>query len=352
MSTINKHHYLKNLGAGCGVLLLACAAVFGFLLWLDDFYTGLQTNKRQTLTNISRDIVTAKDVNEIRLHEEWIQSEIARIAEEERIAAEKAEAERLEAERIAAEKRAAEVAAQIAAEQAAISNLTTLQEAVDYWLSHYQHGTVAMEIFDLKQNAIVASYNSTAILPARSLYKLFYVYDAYAQIDAGLEDPNELYWQDRTLGHCLNIMISHSDNRCAEAMLEDSPRLSRVTQMIRDLGLNNTQSNGPSTSAHDISLMLQHYYRHPEWSAASWQKFLQSALNQPYIYRKGLPSGFSTATVYNKTGFGGSEYHDAAIVEFPQLGASYIVVVMANNTPYANIAKLGKLIEQVVLATN
>lgn len=232
MSTINKHHYLKNLGAGCGVLLLACATVFGFLLWLDDFYTGLQTNKRQTLTNISRGIVTAKDVNEIRLHEEWIQSEITRIAEEERIAAEKAEAERLEAERIAAKKRAAEVAAQIA---------------------------------------------------------------------AGLEDPNELYWQDRTLWHCLNIMISHSDNRCAEAMLEDSPRLSRVTQMIRDLGLNNTQSNGLSSSAHDISLMLQHYYGHPE---------------------------------------------------FPQLGASYIVVVMTNNTPYANIAKLGKLIEQVVLATN
>ena len=169
---INKYHYLKNLGADCGVLLLACATVFGFLLWLDDFYTGLQTNKRRTLTNISRGIVTAKDVNEIRLHEEWIQSEIARIAEEERIAAEKAEAERLEAERIAAENRAAEVAAQIAAEQAAISNLTTLQEAVDYWLSHYQHGTVAMEIFDLKQNAIVASYNSTAILPARSLYKI------------------------------------------------------------------------------------------------------------------------------------------------------------------------------------
>lgn len=111
MSMINKHHYLKNLGADCGVLLLACATVFGFLLWLDDFYTGLQANKRQTLTNIDRGIVAAKDVNEIRLHEEWIQAEIARLAEEERIAAEKAEAERLEAERIAAEKCAAEVAA-------------------------------------------------------------------------------------------------------------------------------------------------------------------------------------------------------------------------------------------------
>ncbi len=339
----------KNLGIAGGIFLLACGAVFGFLLWLDDFYTNLQAQRRQTLECIYHNVMIAKDVNEIRIHDEWIKAEIARIAEEERLAAEKAEVERLEAERIAAEKRAAEEAARIAAEQAAIARLATLQEAIDYWLSHYRHGAVAVEIFDLKQNTTVVSYNANAIFSARSLYKLFYVYDAYAQIDAGLDDPNALYWQDRSLGYCLDIMISHSDNRCAEAMLEDPARLSRVAQLVRNLGLSNTATNGLSTSAHDIVTLMQHYYRHTDWSAASWQKFLQSALNQPYAYRKGLPSGFSAATVYNKTGFGGIEYHDAAIVEFPQVGAAYIIVVMTNNTSYTNIAQLGKLIEQVVL---
>lgn len=60
----------------------------------------------------------------------------------------------------------------------------TLQEAVDKWLETYAHGEVGIEVYDVNNATVVASYRSTAQMRPRSIYKLFYYYDAYAQVEA------------------------------------------------------------------------------------------------------------------------------------------------------------------------
>lgn len=246
-----------------------------------------------------------------------------------------------------------------------------LQSVVDSWAKSSQYGEAAVEIYDLDYNRVAASYRANASMYPRSIYKLFYVYDGYAQIDAGKENASQNYLDGLSIGECLDIMVRQSNNPCAEAMLDDSARLTRVGELIKNLGLANTQSDGLKSSAHDISLLLQHYYRHPDWSASSWQKFRDSALNQAYTYRKGLPSGFSLATVYNKTGFGqgaGNVYvnNDAAFVEFPALDSNgktdptnpnlharhYIMVVMTNESSYTILTRLGKMLEQAIVYSN
>lgn len=246
-----------------------------------------------------------------------------------------------------------------------------LQAVVDSWVSSSQYGEAAVEIFDLDYGKVAASYRANASMHPRSLYKLFYTYDGYAQIDAGADDADQAYLDGRSLGSCLDIMIRESNNPCAEKMLEDEPRLTRVASLIQKLGLSNTQSDGLKSSAHDISLLLQYYWRHPDWSASSWAKFRDSALNQAYTYRKGLPSGFSLAMVYNKTGFGqgaGNVYvnNDAAFVEFPALDSNgqadpnnpnlhprhYIMVVMTNESSYTILTQLGQMLEQAIVYGN
>lgn len=239
-----------------------------------------------------------------------------------------------------------------------LNEMINLQAVVDQWARSYRYQEAAVEVFDVDYNTVVASYRADAAMYPRSLYKLFYVYDAYAQIDAGADDANQTYLDDMSLGHCLDIIIRQSNNPCAEKMVDnDPPRAQRVGQLIRNLGLANTQSDGLRTSAHDVSLLLQHYYRHPDWSASSWEKFRSSALGQAWNYRKGLPSGFKEATVYDKTGFGyGSGgvnvYNDAAMVEF-WTGSGlrrYIVVAMTTNpTSYTILTKLGMMLEEAIL---
>ena len=245
-----------------------------------------------------------------------------------------------------------------------IADYINLQSVVDRWTQSYSYSEAAVEIYDLDHGQIVASYRANASMYPRSIYKLFYTYDAYAQIDAGKDDPNQDFLNGQTLSYCLDIMIRQSDNACAEKMLDDPERAGRVGALVQRLGLATTQSDGLKSSAHDISLLLQHYYNHPDWSAGSWQKFRDTALNQAYTYRKGLPSGFSVATVYDKAGWGNGTgghyvYNDAAMVEFAP-GTSgntgwrrYIVVAMTSEpASYSILTNLGKMIEQAILYGN
>lgn len=239
-----------------------------------------------------------------------------------------------------------------------VNNFINLQGVVDQWLAKSTYREAAVEIFDMDYGTVAASSNANASMYPRSLYKLFYVYDAYAQIDAGLDDINQEYHGGRSLGQCLDIIIRQSDNACAEAMLGEAPRLERVAKLITRLGLFNTIPTGLKTSAHDISLLLQYYYTHPELSSTSWQSFRASALYQSWTYRKGMPSGFSVATVYDKAGwtFGGGGYdvyNDAALVEFPTGDGRvrrYVMVVMTSYpSSYSILSELGSMLENEIL---
>lgn len=233
-----------------------------------------------------------------------------------------------------------------------------LQPTVESWAKKTA-GKVAVEVFDLDYGRMAASYQASSAMRPKSLYKLFYAYDGYTQVSQGAEDANKPYLGETSLGHCLDIMIRNSDNPCAEAMLDDPVRASRVGALVSGLGLSQTQADGLLTSAHDVSRLLQQYWVHPGWSGEAWTKFLNSALSQPARLRRGLPSGLQSATVYNKAGFGPNEggyvYNDAAIVSFPGNGANggrarhYIVVVMTAGASQASLADLGARLERAIM---
>lgn len=223
----------------------------------------------------------------------------------------------------------------------------SLQAAVDAWLQKYPSGTKSLEILNVNTGVVEAAYQASRQMGPRSIYKLFYLYDAYAQVDAGQDDPTQPY-AGQTLATCLDVIVRYSNNPCAEAMYDDPARSARVAQLIAKLGLANTRADGLVTSAQDVVKLLQYYYRHPEWSENSWQKFRETALNQPYNYRKGLPSGFEVARVYDKAGWGGAVYNDAAMVELSD-GRRYVVVVLTDGIGYAALRDLGVMLERTML---
>jgi hypothetical protein len=64
------------------------------------------------------------------------------------------------------------------------------------------------------------------------------------------------------------------------------------------------------------------------------------------IYRKAFPADVSGATVYDKVGFYGSAWHDAAIVDNGT--TKYVLVVLTENASPSTIAELAKQINQTL----
>ena len=235
--------------------------------------------------------------------------------------------------------------------------LIDLQPVVDDWLATIQ-GTAGVVIYDIDNGQTVAEYNSAQLFGTASLYKLFVAYEGYRQAEKGLVNLNDQnYVGTYTRGECLDLMLRESYSPCAEKMWEEIGRDELERIIAEDFKLKNT--TGLASTPTDIAIMMNLYYKHPGLSAKTWEVIKDTMLNQPateYDWRQGLPSGFSNSVnVYNKVGFeySGTDniwnlYHDAAIVEFPDLGRHYIMVVMTSHVTPAQIAQLAAAIETAV----
>lgn len=253
-----------------------------------------------------------------------------------------------------------------------------LQPTVNAWLKTTS-ADVGLVIYDLDNNRVAASFQPDRVFNVASIYKLFFVYDGYRQIETGAIAASARYVTTSdyradtyTYGECLNLMIRESYNGCADKMRSDKTAYARVVDLIDELGLENTTSAGLSSTAADLTELLKLYYEHPDLSDASWQKISDSMLNQPatkidattaYNWRQGLPSGFSERTkVYDKVGWDWNEtskvwntYADATIVEFPEQNRHYTIVVLTSgltNRSAAPIANLGTRIEDAILSAD
>lgn len=250
-----------------------------------------------------------------------------------------------------------------------IPEFLDLQPVVDAWLAEISSASVdaGVVIYDLDNDRLAASYQPNAVFNAASIYKLFFVYDGYSRVDAGLADGDEFYVRtydynagSYTFAQCLDLMIRESYNGCADPMRADAAMYARAEALISRLGLAHTSSAGLYSSAADLAELLKLYYAHPDLSEASWVAIQDSMLNQPktsYEWRQGLPSGFSDAAlVYDKVGWSyGSNswdvYDDAAIVVFPEQNRHYIVVVMTEGLRSSkSVARLGELLEAAVVS--
>lgn len=255
-----------------------------------------------------------------------------------------------------------------------IPEFIDLQPEVDEWLKTV-NAEVGLMIYDLDNQRVAAAYHENEVFNAASIYKLFYVYAGYRQIDQGnlngeayFATTSDYRGDDYSLYQCLDLMIRESYNGCADHMRGQSEYDILAQNLINELALENTTGLGLYSTAEDLTKLLSFYYEHTDLSANSWARISDSMLNQPpttvsanvtYDWRQGLPAGFSERVkVYDKVGWAyngraWTVYDDAAIVEFPELNRHYIVVALTSGittdepTPLIN---LGRLIEETVFA--
>jgi hypothetical protein len=218
-----------------------------------------------------------------------------------------------------------------------------LQPTVNAWASS-QNGRSSIVIYDLANKKTVASLDPDRQYFSASIYKLYVAYIGYQKIADGTYNANEPYLAGYTRLKCLDAMIRESYSPCAEKMWNELGKANLTAELIK-YGLTNTSMTGLYTSAEDVSIILTRLYERKDLTKAHTDAFLDSLKNQPEIYRRGLPSGFSKSTVYNKVGWNGLvEWHDAAIVTLPN-NRSYVIAVLTQNVGANQIGALGKAIE-------
>jgi hypothetical protein len=217
-----------------------------------------------------------------------------------------------------------------------------LQNVIDTWVESVS-GTSSVVISDDTGN-VLAVHNPEQVYFAASIYKLYVAYAGYQQVDSGEVDRNEVYVNGFTRYECLDKMIRESDSPCAEKLWNELGK-SELTAQLETYGIENTSMEGITTTAEDAGIMLARIARGEGLSEESQTAFLSSMKDQEDLYRRGLPSGFETLTVYNKVGWNEQkEWHDASIIELPD-GRKLIVSVFSENVGSSNISKFGTALE-------
>lgn len=230
------------------------------------------------------------------------------------------------------------------------------QPVVDEWVSGVG-GNKSIIIFDLENGSVAGVYNPDEPYNTASLYKLFVVYNGYEKLSNGEWTTDmPVARTGYTVLDCLDLAIRESNSTCAETLWSMIGRDELQATLENDYDANNTNLGGLVSDANDILKIMKIFYKHNTISDQNLvDRMKDSFLNQPittYNWRQGLPSGFSRANVYNKVGWDynpdgkyWNNYHDTAIIEFPEEDRHFVVVVMTNRVPYQQIRDFGSMIE-------
>lgn len=230
------------------------------------------------------------------------------------------------------------------------------QNIIDNWVSTVS-GSKSVLIYDLDREELVGDYNPDENYNTASLYKLFVVYDGYMKIQNGEWSADAPAGRTgHTILECLDLAIRESNSSCAETLWSMIGRDNLEEVISSHYNITNSDIKSLISNPNDILKMMRIFYEHKDITDETLiARMKDSFLVQPtttYNWRQGLPSGFARANVYNKVGWDYNPdgrywniYHDTAIVEFPEDGRHYIVVVMTNKVPFQKITELGRQIE-------
>lgn len=204
-------------------------------------------------------------------------------------------------------------------------------------------GTYGISFAELSGARRHASYNGDTQFITASTYKLFVAYSSLLRIERG-----EWKWSDqinggRDLTKCLDDMIVKSDNACADTLLRKIG-FSNITNEAKAIGASKTSflgGDGIKSTAQDQVVFLSALQSGQLLSQQANRDILINAMKRN-VYRKGIPAGTS-GTVANKVGFLDGLLHDSGIVYSPS--GTYVLVILTNNSSWANIAELTRQIE-------
>lgn len=205
-------------------------------------------------------------------------------------------------------------------------------------------GTYGVSMVELMGQKRRAEYNATAQFTTASTYKLFVAYSALLRVEDGRWRLTDKVVGDRDVAKCIDDAIVLSDNACPSEMLRRIG-YKEVTNEARAIGATSTSFLGSGdikSTARDEATFMGALYSGQILRDQSSRDRLIGALKRN-IYRKGVPAGVPGIAVANKVGFLDRLLHDASIVYSPS--GAYVLVILTNNSSWANIAELTKRIE-------
>lgn len=241
------------------------------------------------------------------------------------------------------------------------------------WLSGIS-GTASIVIYDLDNDQVLVNINGDKDWNTASLYKLFVVYEGYLRLERGEWNKNDLTsatdpvtGKTMTYAECLDAAIRSSYSPCAEYFWYSAIGQNALDTIIEQkFSITNSTISKLTSNANDITKMMKIYYEHEGLSEDSVAAIQDSMLNQPPSWgycanytcdwRRGLPSGFTDAKVYNKVGWDWTGnywnvYHDTAIAEIDDakgITHHYIITVMTSRVDFTEIAAFGSAFQYVL----
>ncbi|MFC4223025.1 serine hydrolase [Lysinibacter cavernae] len=211
---------------------------------------------------------------------------------------------------------------------------SALDSLVHDFVSEYPQSAVV--IVDLG-DASTAEANGDVPFTSASLYKLFVAYDVLSEVDAGEYTLDD--WMpevETTIGDCLDVMITYSDNDCGAA-LGTMVDWATLDQRLANEGYSQTILNNYDeffdldgdkiTTANDVTLLLSRLVAGELLSPQSSELFLTLLSEQTLNYA--LPTGLDDSLSFaHKTGLLDEVSHDAGIVSAP--AGTFIVVLLTD----------------------
>jgi beta-lactamase class A len=215
--------------------------------------------------------------------------------------------------------------------------LVDLQPTVDGWVAT-QSGEYGIAVYDPANKKTIATHEADTQFFTASIYKLYAVYLALEDIEAGKHTLDEAFRAGKSRQTCIHDAIHTSDSPCAEALLNEIGQ-AETNERLKAFGFTGTSFPGFVTTASDSIKILQRIQERKDLEKSSTDIMLNAMKTQ--VYRDGMPKGMPEATVYDKVGFSEvPHYHDVAIIELPS-GRQYLVAFLSKGTgsrPVADFA--------------
>lgn len=218
-------------------------------------------------------------------------------------------------------------------EQQRATERKQLQTALDAATKPYA-GHVSVVVTDLKSD-VTASVAPNDQMVSASLYKMYVGWAIYQKIDQGSLSLASKTPRGLTVGQCMYVMITVSDNDCGYT-LGNMVGWANLDTKLAALGLTQTKINNYGkgvdlvgdklTSAADVALFTQQLYEGKLLSPHNTEAYMN--LLKADELNTWLPSGLPKGTpIAHKTGALYDLVHDAGVVYSPN--GDYLIVVMS-----------------------
>lgn len=220
-----------------------------------------------------------------------------------------------------------------------------IQLVIEDWQARHKGMKAAVVFKEIGGDGRYAELSPNTSFFAASIYKLYvakYVYDA---LNAGRIASTDYVTNGKNTQQCVEAMIVISDNDCPVA-LANRFGWNNIDAATKADGFTNTSlRNGINTvTAGDTAQYLERLNAGTLLNAVDTNSLLGFMARQ--IYRSAIPAGSPDSTTYDKVGFYGRSWHDAAIV---QSGSTrYVLVVLTEGAGPTAISELAKQIHTTV----